>query len=111
MQTIEQGLDVARRTEAGEAVPALYRLYAKLLTKADPAKAASLLHKSLEEARGQGALMEELRSATLIARALKDVPGRRDEARRLLADVYDRMTKDFRHPDLTAAATLLDELE
>lgn len=110
LDAIDLGLDVARRTEAREAVPALTRLHAKLLTKADPMKAAGLLHLSLQEARAQGAVMEELRTATLIARAIKDTPGKKEEARSLLAGVYERVTKEFRHPDLSAAAALLEEL-
>lgn len=109
LETISQGLDVAGRTEAREAVPALHRLRAKLLTKSDPARAAQCLQQALAEARAQGAVMEELRTATLIAGALKQI-GNNDEARSLLAEVYDRMTKEFRHPDVSAAAALLEEL-
>jgi class 3 adenylate cyclase/tetratricopeptide (TPR) repeat protein len=110
LEAIDRGLDVANHTQAREAVPALYRLQAKLLTKADPAKAFGVLQRSLREARAQGAVLEELRSATLIARAIKDVEGKKEEARSLLAGVYDRMTKELRHPDVSVAASLLDEL-
>jgi predicted ATPase len=36
--------------------------------------------------------------------------GRSDEARQLLAPVYDRFTEGFETPDLRSAKALLDEL-
>ena len=62
-----------------------------------------------EIARSQGALFWEMRIALSLAR-LRMTQGRRDEARQLLAPVYDRFTEGFGTPDLGAAKALLDQL-
>ena len=53
--------------------------------------------------------MLELRAATSLARLLRD-QDRRDEARALLAPVYDWFTEGFDTADLKDAKALLDEL-
>jgi len=63
---------------------------------------------AIETAREQGALLWELRTALSLAR-LRLTQGRRDEARHLLAPVYDRFTEGFGTPDLRASRALLDE--
>jgi predicted ATPase len=60
-----------------------------------------------EIAREQGALFWELRIAFSVAQ-LRMAQGRDDEARRLLAPVYDRFTEGFDTPALRAARALLD---
>jgi predicted ATPase len=60
-----------------------------------------------EIAREQGALFWELRIALSLAE-LRITQGRHDEARRLLAPVYDRFTEGFHTPVLRAAKALLD---
>ena len=62
--------------------------------------------RSLELARGQGALAWELRAATSLAR-LWQRQGRPAEARKLLAPIRCRFTEGFATPDLKAATTLL----
>ena len=59
-------------------------------------------------AREQGALLWELRTALGLAR-LRIAQDRGDEARQLLAPVYDRFTEGLDTPDLRAARALLDE--
>jgi predicted ATPase len=51
----------------------------------------------------------ELRATMSLARML-DRQGRRDEARALLAEIYDWFTEGFDTPDLRDAKALLDEL-
>jgi predicted ATPase len=51
----------------------------------------------------------ELRAATSLARLLRD-RDRIDEARDLLAPIYDRFTEGFGTADLIAAKQLLGEL-
>lgn len=59
--------------------------------------------------RCQGALAYELRAATSLARLWGD-RGRRNDARRVLAGVYDGFTEGFETHDLRAGRALLDEL-
>ena len=63
-----------------------------------------------EMAREQGALFWELRIALSFAR-MQMAQGRRDEARRRLAPIYDRFTEGFDTVNLRAAKTMLDALE
>jgi predicted ATPase len=60
-----------------------------------------------EIAREQGALLWELRTALSLAR-LRITQGRRDEARQLLAPVYDRFTEGLDTSALRASRALLD---
>jgi predicted ATPase len=57
----------------------------------------------------QGALSWELRCATSLARLWR-AQARSEEARELLAPVYDRFTEGFATADLKAAKALLDDL-
>ena len=65
--------------------------------------------RALEVARQQQAKSWELRAAMSMARLWRD-QGKRDEARELLAPVYDWFTEGFATVDLKEAKTLLDEL-
>jgi tetratricopeptide (TPR) repeat protein len=109
MAAVDAGLDVAERTDGREAIPALLRMRARMLLKADPAKARAALELSLREARSQGALMEELRTATLVSRTTKGTEAQQ-KGRTLLQNVLSRMPADFPHPDLNFAARVLAEL-
>ena len=64
---------------------------------------------ALEVARQQGALFWELRAALSLAH-LRIRQDRRDDARRLLAPVYDRFTEGFEAADLRCARALLETL-
>jgi predicted ATPase len=61
-------------------------------------------------ARRQGALSWELRAATSLARMWRK-QDRSQEARELLAPVYDRFIEGFETADLKAAKALLDNLQ
>ena len=56
-----------------------------------------------------GAKAWELRATMSLARLLRDT-GRRDEARTMLADIYNWFTEGFDTADLKDAKALLDEL-
>ena len=60
-------------------------------------------------ARGQEARSFELRAATNLAR-LWQKQGKKDEARTLLAPIYDWFTESFDTQDLKDAKALLEEL-
>jgi class 3 adenylate cyclase/tetratricopeptide (TPR) repeat protein len=64
---------------------------------------------SIELARSMGAKAWELRTAMSLARLL-DHQGRRDEARAMLAEIYNWFTEGFDTPDLMDAKVLLIEL-
>ena len=64
---------------------------------------------ALEVAREQGALSWELRAALSFAR-LRARRNRQDDARQLLAPVYERFTEGFETPDLRCASAMLQSL-
>lgn len=73
------------------------------------AEAAACFHAAIEVARGQQAKSLELRAAVSLGRLWRD-EGKRTEASRLLAEVYDWFTEGFETPDLRDARSLLEEL-
>jgi len=75
----------------------------------DSTEAAHCFGSALEVARGQGAKSWELRAATSLARLLRDT-NRRDEARKMLAEIYNWFTEGFDTADLKDAKALLDGL-
>jgi predicted ATPase len=75
----------------------------------DAAEAQKCFERAIEIARNQSAKSFELRATTNLARLLRDT-GRLDEARAILADVYNWFTEGFDTADLKDAKTLLDEL-
>jgi predicted ATPase len=108
------GLGVARAQEQGQHYydAELHRLRAEILLDRDGGaleEAQTLLRRSLEIARGQEAKSWELRAATTLARLLRDQE-QRDDARALLAPVYNWFTEGFDTQDLKDAKALLDEL-
>jgi predicted ATPase len=108
------GLGVARAQEQGQHFhdAELQRLRAEILLDRDGGaleEAQTLLRRALEIARGQQAKSFELRAATSLARLLRDQE-QRDDARALLAPVYNWFTEGFDTHDLKDAKALLDEL-
>jgi predicted ATPase len=77
--------------------------------KQDVTKATAYFESALAVARAQQAKSWELRAAMSLARLWRD-QGKRNEARNLLAPVYDWFTEGFDTLDLKEAKTLLDEL-
>jgi len=86
----------------------LFRLRGELKS-ADPVGAEADFHRALKVARSQNARSLELRATTSLARLLAS-QGRRDEARAMLADIYNWFTEGFDTADLKDAKALLDEL-
>jgi predicted ATPase len=72
-------------------------------------KAQVCFQKAIEIARNQQAKSPELRAVMSLARLLRDT-GHRDEARALLAEIYNWFTEGFDTADLKDAKALLDEL-
>jgi predicted ATPase len=90
----------------------LHRLRGELLlmrSDADREGAERCFRKAIDIARRQRAKSWELRATTSLARLLRDTD-RRDEARSMLAEIYNWFTEGFDTRDLKEAKTLLDEL-
>jgi len=106
-------------TSAGEPdaevwyLPELIRIRGEILlhqaTDQSAQAAEACFNQASEKAREQGALFWELRVALSLAR-LRVARKRNDEARQLLAPVYDRFTEGFETADLRAARSMLDTL-
>ena len=79
------------------------------LSASETAEAQSCFERATEIARHQSAKSWELRATTSLARLLGS-QGRRDEARTMLADVYNWFTEGFDTADLKDAKALLDRL-
>jgi len=90
----------------------LRRLQGELLLKQaapDSRQAESCLHRALDLARSQKAKSLELRAAMSLSR-LWHQHGKKEEAYRLLKEIYGWFTEGFDTPDLQEAKALLEEL-
>jgi predicted ATPase/DNA-binding winged helix-turn-helix (wHTH) protein len=112
--TIDKALERAESTEEHWYLAELWRLRGDLLLQAGGSdadlSAAECFARARQWAQEQQVLSWELRATTSLARLWRD-HGRGEEARRLLASVYDRFTEGFTTADLKAAKTLLDDLK
>jgi predicted ATPase/DNA-binding winged helix-turn-helix (wHTH) protein len=108
----DEALRRAERNHGLSWLPEALRIKGEILLlsdRADTTAAEEHFRRSLDLARLQGALSWELRCTTSLARLWRD-HARNDEARQLLAPVYDRFTEGFATADLKAAKVLLDDL-
>ena len=82
-----------------------------LLKQSDsnPAEAQRCFQRAIEVARKQSAKSFELRATTSLARLLAN-QGQRDDARTMLAEIYNWFSEGFDTADLKDAQALLDEL-
>ena len=112
LDAVNEGLTAAVRGEDGHDLYLAEALRVKgdvLLQREAPLAAEECFREALDTTRKQHALLWELRVALSLAR-LRVIERRTDEARQLLASVYDRFTEGFEAPDLRAARALLDTL-
>jgi class 3 adenylate cyclase/predicted ATPase len=110
LSTIAEGLALADATGAHLWNPEFYRLRGELLlARADEAHAEAAFRQAIDRAREQGARSWELRAAVSLSR-LWQRQGKREDARRLVGDVYGWFTQGFDTADLEAARRRLDEL-
>jgi hypothetical protein len=86
----------------------LFRLRGELKS-ADQGEAETDVRRAIDVARLQQARSLELRATISLGRLLAS-QGRRDEARTMLADIYNWFTEGFDTADLKDAKALLDEL-
>jgi predicted ATPase len=90
----------------------VHRVRGELLLARGPSgqsEAETSFRKAIDVARQQNAKSWELRAVTSLARVWQQ-QGRNEEARELLAPVYDWFTEGFDTRDLKEAKALLDEL-
>jgi predicted ATPase len=107
LETVEQAL-----TDFDEPVfrPEALRIRGELrLKQAETELAAADFQEAIALARRMGAKSFELRATMSLAQML-DRQGRRDEARTMLANIYNWFTEGFDTADLKDAKVLLDEL-
>jgi predicted ATPase len=90
----------------------IHRLKGELLLRqsdSNTAQAQSCFERAIAIARKQSAKSLELRATTSLARLLQK-QGHRDEARTMLANIYNWFTEGFDTADLKDAKALLEEL-
>ena len=112
LQVLEEGFASVAKTGRQIDSPSLHHVKGELLLAQNPsdgAKAEQCFRTAIEIARRQSARSAELRATTSLARLLAG-SGRRDEARTMLAEIYDWFTEGFDTADLKDARALLDEL-
>jgi class 3 adenylate cyclase/tetratricopeptide (TPR) repeat protein/ribosomal protein L40E len=110
LAALEQWLEV-RSKSSDTAIDKIYcRVRGVLLMKAGSTEEAEQsLRKSIQLSVGQSARMDQLWATMALARLLAG-QGRRDEARAMLADIYNWFTEGLDTRDLKDAKTLLDQL-
>ena len=111
LSVLSRALDTVRSTEERWWEAELLRLRGDLLLTAggNESDAEASLHGALAIARRQETKALELRAAMSLARLYRN-RGKRDDARKLLAEVYGWFTEGFDTPDLTDARAFLVEL-
>ncbi|HLW72097.1 MAG TPA: adenylate/guanylate cyclase domain-containing protein [Candidatus Binataceae bacterium] len=112
LTVLEEAQKLANQNENRSHDAELLRLRGELLLERDDssiADAGNCFERAVKIARSQGAKSPELRATTSLARLLAN-QGRRDEARAMLAGIYNWFTEGFDTADLKDAKALLDEL-
>jgi predicted ATPase len=109
---IAEAQEFVARTGEREYEAEVHRIKGELLLAREPSDAVGAeasFREALEVARRQSAKSRELRAATNLAR-LWQRQGRKEEARELLAPIYEWFTEGFDTQDLEDAKQLLEQL-
>jgi predicted ATPase len=112
LSALTEAFATAEKHEECYHVPEIYRLRGELLLKQGTfgaSEAQRCFNEGIAIARKQSAKSWELRATMSLARLL-DHQGKRDEARTMLADIYNWFSEGFDTADLKDAKALLDEL-
>jgi len=112
LETLRRAQDLMDQTGERHWAADLFRLRGELLLQGTPAatvEAEASFHEAMEVARHQSAKWYELRVTASLARLLRDT-NRRDEARAMLAEIYNWFTEGFDTADLKDAKALLEDL-
>jgi predicted ATPase len=108
LDSLAQALDAVERSEERMYEAEIHRLRAEVLVKQGRVdEAATSLQRALGVARGQQARSLELRAAMSLGR-LWERAGRREDARRLLAETHGWFREGFDTADLQEARALLE---
>jgi len=111
-ELLEEALTLAGATGERFWEAELHRLKGEFLlarSRDGQAQAEASFRQAIERARHQNAKSLELRALVSLSR-LWQRQGKREEARRMLADIYGWFTEGFDTADLQEAKVLLDEL-
>jgi predicted ATPase len=109
---VSEGLELVQLTGTRIFEAEMRRLKGELLLMGDQStvvEAARCFGDAIEVARRQGAKSLELRATMSLARLLMK-QSRRDEARAMLAEIYNWFSEGFDTADLKDAKALLEEL-
>jgi predicted ATPase len=115
---LDEAVALVHRTQEAYYLAELHRLKGELLLMqssnlsgdtAAVAKAKECFHDAIRIARQQQAKSWELRASMSLARLYQQL-GKREEARALLLQIYDRFHEGFETADLREAKALLDDL-
>jgi predicted ATPase len=109
---VTKGQSAADQTGIRVAEAELQRVKGELLMikdTGDMVEAECSLRTAIDVARRQSAMLFELRATISLARLLQQ-QGKTDEARRMLAEIYNWFSEGFDTADLKAAKALLNEL-
>ena len=112
LSVLAEALDAGHRTGERAREAELYRLKGELLlalSTENHGEAEAHFRQALEVAHRQSAKALELRAAMSVSR-LWQHQGKRNDARQLLAEIYDWFTEGFDTADLKDAKALLEEL-
>jgi DNA-binding SARP family transcriptional activator/class 3 adenylate cyclase len=111
LTTVGEALAQAERSGEKQSAAALHRLHGEILAAMSrPEEAARAFQATLELARKQGALLEELRVAIVLAKRPAGA-AEAEAARRMLRAVHDAFEEGSEHPYLKAARDVLAVLE
>jgi predicted ATPase len=108
---VDRALKEIEETCEYHAQAELHRVKGELLEQsdADSTEAQDCFERAIEISRAQSAKSLELRATMSLARLLAK-QGRREEARAMLAEIYNWFTEGFDTADLIDAKALLNEL-
>jgi len=107
LDLVTEGLATVVQTGVRLTEAELHRIKGELL--GNVAEAERCLRTAIDVARRQDARLFELRATVSLARLLKS-QGKIEEARAMLAEIYNWFTEGFEFADLRDAKALLDEL-
>jgi predicted ATPase len=107
-----RAIDAAEQTGGHLFDAELYRIGGEIALRSEPQDqraAENNFRKAISVAQQQEARLWELRASVSLARLLRDT-NRWEQARTMLADIYNWFTEGFDLPDLKEAKALLDDL-
>ena len=111
LKMVDQGLEFKDRFEELYMEAELMRLKGELLQMkgAEDKEVQDYFQKAIQIAQHQKAKSWELRAVMSLSRLLQK-QGKKEEAKKLLSEIYSWFSEGFNQPDLIEAKSLLDEL-